>query len=48
MGKGIGGSAKKEPRFIALDLLAALKPFLIAHGLDHTEHLDGVHIKDPF
>ena len=48
LGKGVGCAAQKEPRLFTLDLLAALEPALVAQRPHHTEHLDGVHVKDPF
>ncbi len=46
VGKGICRRTEKKPWFMRLDFITALEFFIIPHGLDHTQELYGVHVKD--
>ena len=48
IGKRVGGSPEEKPGLGLLDGLTALKDLLVTHPADHTQHLDGIHVKNAF
>ena len=48
IGKRVGGSSKEKFGCGTFYLFSTLKFFRIPHVSNHTEHLDGIHIKDTF